>query len=436
MSEAITAPRRAALDVLTRVRDGDLSDRALARVADGLNARDRAWVQELVYGTLRLRGRLDHILAEFVRGGMGSLQPVVLDILRLGAYQLLEMGSVPAYAAVSQSVELTRAAGVGRAAGLVNGVLQSVRRGWRKVTFPSFEDDPVAHLTTQGSHPKWLVERWVARWGADEAKRLVEANNSKPELYITPSGMDVPEALASLAGTAVTAEPVAGFADSIRILPPHGPTEALAAVRAVVQDPAAAMVVRYAGIPEGATVLDLSAAPGGKAVGLASRAGYVVANDVSLGRMRRVRTNVARAGVAESVGLVVADGREAPYRRVDAVLVDAPCTGTGTLRRHADGRWRLTPADLASLTRLQRELLDGAAGCVRRGGLLVYATCSLEPEENEEQVSEFLTRHAGFRIEAPPPAIDGTMLRDGMLAVLPQRHGVDGAFAARLRYTE
>lgn len=431
MPEPVTPARQAALATLDRVRRGELLDRALSRAAVELDPREYAWVQELVYGTVRLRGRLDHILAAFVRGPLASLEPRVLDVLRLGVYQLLEMGSVPPYAAVSQSVELSRAAGVGRAAGLVNGVLQAVRRDWRSVSFPTLESDPVAHLTSWGSHPEWLVERWVRRWGAEDTARLVEANNQRPELYLRPV---VPPAEAvdrlAEAGIGATIEP--RFPDSVRILPPAGPAEALAAVPAVVQDPAAAMVVCYADFPPTATIVDLAAAPGGKTVGVAAEGRFVAAADLSMGKLRRVRANVERAGVGGDVGLVVADGHHPPFREVDGVLLDAPCTGTGTLRRHPDGRWRVTERDLMALAELQRELLDSAARLVRPSGYLVYSTCSLEPEENEAQVASFLERHPGFQIEAPTASLDDTMLVDGVLSVLPQRHGVDGAYAARL----
>jgi 16S rRNA (cytosine967-C5)-methyltransferase len=205
-------------------------------------------------------------------------------------------------------------------------------------------------------------------------------------------------------------------------------------VPAVVQDPAAALVVRYAAVPEGATVLDLCAAPGGKALGLAERAGHVAAADLSRRRMRRVSENAERVGWGGRIGAVVADARHPPFRATDVVLLDAPCTGTGTFRRHPDGRWRITPLDLAALVVLQDELLDAAAGLVRPGGVLVYSTCSLEPEENEERMEGFLAKHPGWTVDPEPGAVDASLLDGaGRLCVLPQRHGVDGAFAARLR---
>jgi 16S rRNA (cytosine967-C5)-methyltransferase len=429
-----TVARQAALEAMARFREGELGDRALDAATEGMEARERAWTQELVYGTFRLRGRIDHVLNNFARDGLESLDPDVLDVLRLGAYQLLEMGSVPPYAAVSQSVELVRMAGVPRAAGLVNGILQNMQRR-SDFRFPDFDHDPEAYLESYGSHPRWLVERWIDRFGAEGARALAEADNRRPELYIRPLGLSVDEARARLAAAEIEAEPVDFSPDSLRILPPASAAQALAAVPAVVQDPAAALVVRYADVPDGATVIDLAAAPGGKALGLAERA-RVAAADLSARRMRRVVQNAERVGWGGRVGAVVADGRHPPFRPVDAVLLDAPCTGTGTFRRHPDGRWRVTPDDLRALVRLQDELLAAAAELVRPGGLLVYSTCSLEREENELRIESFLAGRTGWTVEPPAGAVDGALLdADGFLCVLPQRQGVDGAFAARLRRT-
>ncbi|HYH80551.1 MAG TPA: 16S rRNA (cytosine(967)-C(5))-methyltransferase RsmB [Longimicrobium sp.] len=434
MAGDVTAPRRVALEVMQRVRGGDLADRALDAAAARLEPRDRAWTQELVYGTFRLRGRIDHMLGALLRDGTASVEPDVLDVLRLGAYQLLEMGSVPPYAAVSQSVELARLAGAGRVAGLVNGVLQNLQRRGEGIRFPDFDRFPAEHLAAWGSHPRWLVERWVDRWGPDAAAALVEANNRRPELYIRPLGRPADEARARLGEAEIASEPVDFSPDSLRILAPATAVDALGAVPAVVQDPAAALVVRYAAVPEGGTVIDLCAAPGGKALGMAERAAHVAAADLAYRRLRRVAENAGRVGWAERIGAVVADGRLPPFREVDAVLLDAPCTGTGTFRRHPDGRWRVDAGDLAALAVLQGELLDAAAPLVRPGGLLVYSTCSLEREENEERVEAFLARHPQFTPEPPAGAVPaGVLDAAGWLCVLPQRQGVDGAFAARLR---
>ncbi|MEX1181886.1 MAG: 16S rRNA (cytosine(967)-C(5))-methyltransferase RsmB [Gemmatimonadota bacterium] len=445
-----TESRAAALAVLRDTRRGILADIAFDNAARDLDQRGRAWTQELVYGTLRLRGRLDHVLAALSARPLGRIDDDILDVLRLGAYQLLEMDSVPAYAAVSQSVELARRT-ARSAAGFVNGVLQSLRRAPAAVTFPSFEADPVAHLSTWGSHPRWLVERWLTRYGAEAARRLVTSNNERPQLYLRALGQ--PRAVqALLLSQGIEVEPVSFAPGALRVLNGSA-AAALAAAPVIVQDPAAGLVVTYAGTTTG-SVIDLASAPGGKALSLAAGVGavegrdgrpFVVAADRSRRRLARVTDSAARLQRSAPEGLgqlgiaaVAADARTPPFRAADMVLLDAPCTGTGTLRRHPDGRWRLAPEDIASLAALQSELLDSAAGLVRPGGVLVYATCSIEPEENELQVAAFLERHGEFdmdqQAQVPGGQLEpGLLDTDGTLRVLPHEHGVDGAFAARLR---
>jgi 16S rRNA (cytosine967-C5)-methyltransferase len=200
-----------------------------------------------------------------------------------------------------------------------------------------------------------------------------------------------------------------------------------------LQDPASTLVTRYASIPTGATVADLCAAPGGKALELARTAGTVFAGDSSRNRLARVRENVQRLD-APNVIPFVGDALHPALGEMDAVLVDVPCTGTGTFRRHPDARWRLKASDFAVLPSLQRNILRAAASVVRPGGLLIYSTCSLELEENDEQVTTFLAEHPDWRLEAPPEgAVPAQVLDAGLLRVLPQRDGTDGAFAARFR---
>jgi 16S rRNA (cytosine967-C5)-methyltransferase len=200
-----------------------------------------------------------------------------------------------------------------------------------------------------------------------------------------------------------------------------------------IQDPAATLVTRYAAVPPGATVIDLCAAPGGKAFELARAARLVIAADRSPTRLERMRQNMERLDV-RNVLLVATDARELALSAADAVLVDAPCTGTGTFRRHPDARWRLRISDLAVSAAAQRAILRSAAALVAPGGLLIYSTCSLEPEENDEQVTHFLAEHPEFVLEPPPPdVVPAAVVDGGMLRVLPQLHGVDGAFAARFR---
>lgn len=427
-----TEARQAALDVAMAVARGLRLDVALERQARRLDPRDRRFVHDLTYGLARLRGRVDHLVARRVRAGLGSLDAVVLEVLRLGAYQLLYMDSVPSYAAVSQSVELARRHAGRGAAGLVNAVLRRVAAGGDgPENFPTFHGDPRGFLSSWGSHPRWLVDRWLGRWTPEEVRALVEADNRRPPVYLAPLGLEAGEAAARLHTGGIPAWPVGEGTGCVRIDDGADPAAALSLLSALVQDPAAHLVARYADPEPGMKVADLCAAPGGKALALAPRVAYTLAADRSETRMRRIRDNLARTGL--EAALVVADARHPPLRPVDAVLLDVPCTGTGTLARHPDARWRMSRETLGAMVRLQAEILDAGAEVVRPGGLLVYATCSLEPEENRDQVHAFLRRRRDF-VPEPTGAVPAAY-RDGegFLEVVPQRHGFDGAFAARLR---
>ncbi|MBX3174545.1 MAG: 16S rRNA (cytosine(967)-C(5))-methyltransferase RsmB [Gemmatimonadaceae bacterium] len=430
----VTDARIAAAETLTDLRGGMLLDAAFDRRAAELDARDRRWTQELVWGMLRKRGWIDHLLSTRVRGGIARLDADLADLLRLGTYQLFEMNSVPAYAAIAQTVELAKQRhGIG-ASKLANAVLRRLDRE-REDLGTVLPSDPVEALAIEYSHPRWLVARWVARWGADETRALLEANNREAPLIVRPWGVvrEQLEAMLENSGVAVSDAPLV---DDSLTLAPGTVLTALGAFqqgRCFVQDPAATLVTRYAAVPEGARVADVCAAPGGKSVELSRRAAHVTAADANESRITRIIETINRLEL-ENVDPVVADARDGTLGEFDAVLVDAPCTGTGTFRRHPDARWRLKTSDLAVMGATQRAVLRGAAKCVKPGGLLIFSTCSLEPEENDAQVESFLADHPGWTLEPPPAGtVPETVLDAGRLRVLPQRHGADGSFAARLR---
>jgi 16S rRNA (cytosine967-C5)-methyltransferase len=428
----VTPSRQAALEILGRAGRGGRLDLAFDAAARSLSAQDRRWLHELVYGVSRLRGRLDHRLAAHLRRPIDEMAPALADLLRLGAYQILYMRSVPPYAAVSQTVEQARELGGRGAASLANAVLRKLsNEGESPAHFPDPRRDPVGYLTTWGSHPPWLIERWLARWPWEQVAALVELDNRQPPLYLAPLDASPSEALARLSAAGVQAREAGRGSGALEVTDETGPTQALAALgAAVVQDPGAALVVRYADVPAGSRVADLCAAPGGKTLGLTGTARWVLAADSSLPRLRLVRDNLRRTGRA--AGLVVARAEAPPLREADLVLLDVPCSGTGTLRRHPDARWRLSPDEIGRMARLQARIVEGAARAVPPGGLLVYSTCALEREENQDQVARFLAAHPDFRVEATS-AVDAELLDQGCLEVLPQSTGFDGAFAARLR---
>jgi 16S rRNA (cytosine967-C5)-methyltransferase len=431
----VTDARAAAAEICADLRSGDLLDGSFDRRTVRLEPRDRRWTRELVYGMLRRRSWLDALLADRVSGGLARLDFDVIDLLRLGSYQLLAMGSVPPYAAIGQTVEMVkRRHGIG-ASKLANAVLRRLDRE-RESLAVAVPDDIADALALEFSHPRWLVARWLARWGEEGTRQLLAANNGEAPLVARPYHVvrEQLEAMLEAAGVETSDAPL--VSDSIVLVSGVGSMTELGAFKQGLfhlQDPASTLVTRYASVPTGARVADVCAAPGGKALELARTAGTVFAGDSSRTRMARVRENVRRLD-AQNVIPFVGDALQPAVHEMDAVLVDAPCTGTGTFRRHPDARWRLKASDFAVLPTLQRDILRASASAVRPGGLLIYSTCSLELEENDQQVATFLAEHPDWHLEPPPSGVvPESVLDEGFLRVLPQRHGTDGAFAARFR---
>jgi 16S rRNA (cytosine967-C5)-methyltransferase len=427
MSAQGLAPRQAAYAVLTQVRAGKPFDLALDRAVKRLAEPDRRLAHELAAGVLRSQTTLDERLAPLVPRGWSSVAPELKDVLRLGAFQLGALDRVPAHAAVDTSVALAKSAGGDRAGGFVNAVLRRL----------SAADGPELgavepRLAEDASHPPWLVERWLTRFGPEETAALLRWNNTRPRLVLQPARAAQPELEQRwrAAGIDVTPAPFGAGLTTDRTRPGELPGYREGAF--IVQDPAQALLTWFADLPPDATVYDACAAPGGKTIALGRGTRRVIAADISRSRLRRLADNLERAGSGREHA-VVADAGRPPVRPLGAVVLDAPCLGTGTFARHPDARWRVSPEALVALQRRQRMLLDAAAAAVAPGGLLVYSTCSLEPEENGQQVDAFLEHHPEFRREPNetfPPALTSP---EGDLMILPQRHHMDGAFAARLR---
>ncbi len=431
-------PRALALDVLVRVEAGAFADVLVGETLERttLDARDAALFARLVYGTETWRGRLDWSLAGLARSPLEGLAAPVRAALRLGAFQLLLLERIPPHAAVDGAVELAkRAAGAG-AARLVNAVLRNlVRRGERPLPDPA--TDPDRHLAVRWSHPEWLVALWRRELGDARTAALLAANDEPAPtvVRVDPRLATPEEAARRLAELGVTARPTAYARFGLVI---DGPLAALAQERALrLQGEASQLVVELVAAQEGERVLDLCAAPGGKTGALAQHvgSGRVVAADRSRrGALRIAELPDAREG---RVLPLVADAERPPlHATFDAVLVDAPCSGLGTLRAHPEIRWRRRPEDLPRLAKRQRAILAAAAPLVRPGGRLVYATCTIAAAENEDVVRDFLQRHGDFvRADARPflsPAAAELVDERSALRTSPDVGGLDGFYAVRL----
>ena len=385
------------------------------RHLEGLAERDRRLAYELSAGVLRRQRELDAAL------DLTRADPRLHDVLRLGAYQLRWLTRVPSHAAVSTAVELARETVGEGGTGYVNRTLRHLR--W---------DGGQEGTQDGGTHPDWLIKRWQERFGDEGTDALVKWNDARPPLVVQAARWSLArlEQEFDAAGIQTRRAPYDAGLEVVGSRPSTFP--GYAAGGFIVQDPAHALVARFAGIPAGALVYDACAAPGGKAVALEAQGARVLAGEVRHERIGRLVDTARRAGVA--IRCLAANLEAAPLRAssLAAVLVDAPCSATGTLRRHPDARWRLYPGLFARAAARQSRLLTDAAALVQPGGLLIYATCSLEPEENEGVVEGFVKSHPNFRRAATgavPPAL---LTPAGDFQSLPHRHGIDGAYASRL----
>ena len=424
MSVASKTPRHIALDILCRVERGAYLDRLLDAQREHIRDPDGDLLQHLVRGTLTYRARLDHILTPYLKKPLSRQHAKLRNLLRLGVYQLQYLDRVPPYAVVSESVIIARHILGNPVARLVNAVLRGVAEDRKPVVFPDFDRDPVAYIALKTSHPQWLVARWLVRYGIDETRALCEFDNAQPTLTIRPNALrTTPDALREqLALEGIGTEFVGSDLLSVSPVGHLFQSGAYCDGLFSVQGTGAAMVVPLLDPQPGEAVLDLCSAPGGKAIAMAERMknrGFILATDLYPRRLEMLKKNTHRLGVT-CVYPLAADARYLAVNRLfDRVLVDAPCSSLGILSHHPDLRWR--KFDIRGLSRLQRALIERAADYVCPGGVLVYSTCTLEPEENERVVEDFLSDHSDFRITHPH------------LQLLPHQTGNDGVFAARLK---
>ena len=448
-----TAPRLIAIRVVERVqRAGAYADLALhhALVQSRMPAADRGLATELVYGTLRWRGRLDYLISKALDRDLAKLEPLVTSALRVGAYQLFFSDRIPANAAVDEAVRCVRAMGLERATGLVNAVLRRLTREGANFEFPDLETEPLEHLVHACSLPIWLAKRWLDEYGPEEAAALANRMNEPAPvtLRVNRTKTTREELLPSLREDFPEAEFCHYSPDGI-LLGHKGDIRQnshFVGGRVSPQDEASQLVIELLDPQPGERILDTCSAPGTKAAAIAERLGgegHVLALDRHSRRLQLVGRGIRRleiGGVAtlerdatkSLADLVEPDG---PF---DRILVDAPCSGLGSLRRNPDARWRLQPEDIIDLVQVQRQLLESAAEILRPGGSLVYSTCTVTPEENESVLRGFMATRANWRIasrEEAPQSLRALLDEEGLLRLLPHRpqcHDMDGFFAVRL----
>lgn len=408
---------------------------------------DRAFTTELVYGTLRSLMTLDWTISQFLKKPLKSLTPWIRNILRLSLYQITFMDKVPVSAAVNEGTELAKRYGHQGTVRFVNGVLRNISRNLDNLSYPSLQAEPVKHIAVKYSHPEWLVEKWLGEFGLEETIKLCQANNENPPNVVRTNTLKITrEALIEkLQDEGVESEKTS-YAPEGLIIKNSSSFGSLNAFRQGYlqpQDESSMLVATVVNPQKEELVIDACSAPGGKTTHLAQimgNTGKIIAADIYQHKMGLVKENARRLGIT-NIELVQVDARNLSQKyanQAHKVLVDAPCSGLGVLRRKPDSRWRKDPQQIIELQVLQQEILQQAAKCVASGGVLVYSTCSIAPEENINNVKRFLELNQEFALSDLTDLLPGALLdfkdlhpEQGFIQLLPHVHGMDGFFIAR-----
>jgi len=437
--ETILTARLASITVLTEF---DKENRLENRILDELDTRERAQANEYIQGILRRRSFLDFLIAEYSSVPIAEMEATFRNILRLGLYGLLFMDGTPDHAAINEPVEIAKRKISSRSGDMVNAILRRAQREREANQLPKpAMPDRVKLIATTFSHPEWLVERYVKRFGEREAFQLFQANNKRPDFYLRVNNLRT-----KTENFTLRLEKSGIPFEESEWLPGYYKVTSVAEVRAKgwfdkglcqVQDIAAGFAPTVLDPQPGETVYDLCAAPGTKTIVLADlmqNQGTIHSVDIAQNRIGKIAENAENYG-AEIVKIQRADIIEERFKLADAVLLDAPCSGTGVLSKRADLRWRRTPEELTAIIEKQAELLDAAANMVAKGGRLVYTTCSIEPEENMKQVEKFLEEYDNFELQPLDDFLPEEVLAEDFLSyqTLPHVHGCDGHFGVLLK---
>ncbi len=460
-------PRAICLELLDRVGGADAHpDRLLTdsfKRYRYLTSLDRAFLTELTYGVIRWRGKLDWVIRHFSKIPFETIEPRTLNILRLGLYQILFLSRTPSSAAVNESVELAKRTRGKGGAGFVNAVLRSSIRQKDEIRYPVFGQDPALHISVVQSHPLWLVQRWVKEWGVEETLRICEFNNQISPLTLRTNTLKInrPNLIEELRKKELTPLPSAFSGEGILLQDPP-PTSELPFLKEglyIIQDEASQLVTSIVDPKPEERILDACAAPGGKTTHMAQtmeNRGEIYALDLSKGKLDWIEEICQRLGIkivktikgSAAASLPVSEGLV-----FDRVLADAPCSGFGTLRKNPDLKWRRGEKDIQRLSGLQFSILDNLSAYVKEGGVLVYSTCTVFHEENEDVVERFLNKHPEFELDPMDrAAMDIPACRQAGIAgdkseefrpyiqsryfkTFPPKDGMDGFFAARLKKT-
>jgi 16S rRNA (cytosine967-C5)-methyltransferase len=435
--------RSAAIKILSRFERSDaylekLVDRELK--SEQLSFLDRALLTEIVNGVVRWRWKLDWVLTGFYHGDYLKCLNIVKNALRVALYQILFLDRVPVSAAVNESVEVVKIIQGEKTAGIVNGVLRNIARSIPEIRYPEREEDVAYYLSVMYSHPRWMVKRWLERFGEEETENILSANNRRPFIPVRVNALKAtPEDIINFLNDAKIPHFQSSYLkQSIVIKTPKMDITALDIFKEgkiTVQDTSASLAASLANPKEGASVIDLCSAPGGKAFFLAELmkdTGSILALDKYRTKLPLIEDSILRLGFHIITTLAADAAKYESEEKFDIVFADVPCSGLGTISKKPDIKWKREREDLPGLVALQRELLTNASKLVKDTGAIIYSTCTTEPEENYENIAWFLANFPEFEVDKAEKYLPEKVCKDGFMQTFSHIHYIDGAFAARL----
>jgi len=439
--------REIALKILTEInQNGAYSNISIRRNIDySVGSLDDSFIRELVYGVLENKLFIDWIIAKYSKTKIGKISPIILDILRLGVYQLMFMDRIPDSASVNESVNLAKRFSHRGTHGFVNGILRNIIRDKDNIELPDKDKEPVEYLSIKYSHPKWMVEKWIDEFGFDFTESLCFANNTKPKLNIRVNTLKITreKLIANLREKGLIVSETKYADDGITIDNPIKITELEEFQKGYfqIQDESSMLVAQVMNPLEGSVVMDVCSAPGGKTTHIAQKMknkGRIIARDIYDHKLKLIEDNAKRLGIniIETENYNALELDETLIEKIDYCLVDAPCSGLGLLRRKPDIRWNKNEDNWKEIAKLQYSILENASKYLKKQGVLIYSTCTIEKEENIKIVKKFLSENDGFHLEEFKNQIDNSELSNsslnGYIELFPNTHDTDGFFIAKI----
>ncbi len=435
-------PRGTAIKILNRV---ERTDSYLDKLLDvELKSKDvadidKSLLAEIVHGVLRWQGRLDWILNGFTHGNFSKSEVNIRNALRVALYQILFLTQVPQYAAVNEAVEFIKRLRGEKFAGFVNAILRNILRTLDGIHYPNPDEDLVQYLAVYYSHPVWMVKRWLERFSREELEKFLASNNEVPGLTLRINKLKIApnDFIALLEKQNVIFQGSAYIDYFIKV-------KSLAGISQInifqsgyfsIQDESAALPVLLLDPQPGERIIDMCAAPGGKTTFIAElmkNQGEIVAVDKYDSRLNLIKMSCERLGIT-NVQFIAGDSEQLNLPIADKIIVDAPCTGLGTLRKKPDIKWKREQEDILRLAKQQFNLLENASRLLKQGGIIVYSTCTTEPEENQQLVKSFLQNHPEFKVDDASKFVNKSVVTpEGFVETFPHRHHIDGSFCCRL----